>query len=144
MKRCTKCGEVKALSEYHKEARAPDGRRANCKPCQCAYLKGRHAEIRAMALVRMSRYGRSTKYGLANSVGLELRDQPCGICGAEPVPGKGGQAIDHCSETGAVRGSLCMGCNTALGSFQHSPELLARAIWYLKRGADYRTVDREK
>jgi hypothetical protein len=72
-----------------------------------------------------------------------LRDRPCDVCGAEYVDGKGGHAIDHCHETGAVRGTLCGPCNKALGGFRDSPELLARAIHYLTRGADYRAVDRE-
>ena len=33
---------------------------------------------------------------------------------------------------------LCKGCNTALGKFKDSPDLLNRAIDYLKRGGfDY-------
>jgi hypothetical protein len=90
-----------------------------------------------------ARYNRSTLYGLADSVGLELRDRPCDICGRAQGSSEKAHHIDHCHETGAVRGILCSQCNTALGKFQDSPELLARAIHYLTRGADYRAVDRE-
>lgn len=33
-KRCTKCGEVKLCSEFHKNARKPDGLRPECKGCR--------------------------------------------------------------------------------------------------------------
>lgn len=39
--------------------------------------------------------------------------------------------VDHCHETGQVRGLLCNLCNQALGLFKDSPELLARATAYL-------------
>lgn len=32
-KRCGKCGEVKPLDEFHRDARAKDGRRNDCKVC---------------------------------------------------------------------------------------------------------------
>jgi hypothetical protein len=51
-------------------------------------------------------------------------------------------AIDHCHTTGAVRGTLCHQCNTALGNFKDSPELLRRAALYVEKRTDYRDVDR--
>ena len=33
-KRCSKCGETKPLSEYHKEKSHKDGRRSDCKDCK--------------------------------------------------------------------------------------------------------------
>ena len=41
--------------------------------------------------------------------------------------------IDHCHKTGKVRGILCSECNTGLGKFKDSIELLQKAIEYLKR-----------
>ena len=40
--------------------------------------------------------------------------------------------IDHCHDTGAVRGLLCHGCNTGIGSLNDDIELLQRAIDYLR------------
>jgi hypothetical protein len=42
--------------------------------------------------------------------------------------------IDHDHETGKVRGLLCSKCNTSLGHFRDSIELLEKAITYLKGG----------
>ena len=40
-------------------------------------------------------------------------------------------AIDHCHDTGEVRGVLCRGCNLALW-LNDDPEMLRRAIVYLE------------
>lgn len=40
--------------------------------------------------------------------------------------------IDHCHESGLVRGLLCNACNCGLGMFKDKIATLKRAIWYLK------------
>jgi hypothetical protein len=40
-------------------------------------------------------------------------------------------AVDHCHETGQVRGLLCFECNIALGKLHHDQSNLRRAITYL-------------
>jgi hypothetical protein len=66
---------------------------------------------------------------------LEAQDYKCAICGVLDVvaPGNGALAVDHCHETGRVRGLLCSICNTSLGGFRDDPELLQRAVNYLNR-----------
>lgn len=39
--------------------------------------------------------------------------------------------VDHNHKTGAIRGILCMNCNTGLGHFRDSTKLLRSAILYL-------------
>lgn len=43
-----------------------------------------------------------------------------------------GTHVDHCHATGKVRGLLCRGCNTALGSARDSPETLKCLARYLE------------
>lgn len=55
----------------------------------------------------------------------------CPIC-KDVVDGKYAR-LDHCHSTGRIRGWLCDNCNTALGKFKDSDEVLQRAIDWLKK-----------
>jgi len=43
--------------------------------------------------------------------------------------------VDHCHDTGKVRGLLCRDCNTGLGHFKDNTKRLEEAIDYLKEAA---------
>jgi len=70
------------------------------------------------------------RYGLTvaerNAI-AEKQDHKCPICQHERK-----LHVDHDHKTGAVRGLLCLGCNTSLGKFEDDPTILLRAIAYLK------------
>jgi hypothetical protein len=55
----------------------------------------------------------------------------CAIC-RRPPSGQRGLHVDHDHRTGTVRGLLCHGCNTGLGSFRDDPELIVAALSYLQ------------
>ena len=57
---------------------------------------------------------------------LEAQRGLCAICEEQPA-----QHVDHCHDSGKVRGLLCFNCNGALGRFEDDPEILKRAIEYL-------------
>ena len=40
--------------------------------------------------------------------------------------------IDHCHDTGKIRGCICKICNWGLQNFQDDPELLRKAARYLE------------
>jgi Recombination endonuclease VII len=50
----------------------------------------------------------------------------CAICG-----GTGELTIDHCHQSGRLRGILCRPCNVAIGLFRDDPVLIKRATDYL-------------
>lgn len=54
----------------------------------------------------------------------------CGICRA-PLPAGMRGNVDHCHETGRVRGLLCNSCNVGIGHLKHDPARLRAAIDYL-------------
>ncbi|TGA93187.1 hypothetical protein E2651_35965 [Streptomyces sp. MZ04] len=43
--------------------------------------------------------------------------------------------VDHCHETGRVRGVLCFNCNSAIGKLGDDPDTLRRAVTYLEGNA---------
>lgn len=63
---------------------------------------------------------------------FEQQDGCCRICQTHQSSFKKALAVDHCHQTGKVRGLLCAGCNTALGGFRDKIQNLEKAITYLK------------
>ncbi len=60
----------------------------------------------------------------------------CAICAQEETAVIRGKrislAVDHCHDTGKVRGLLCRACNNAIGAMKHDPNLLKAAVAYLE------------
>lgn len=78
---------------------------------------------------------------------VEEQSGKCLICRLPPS-GKGKNAvlhIDHCHETGRVRGLLCSNCNWGIGLFKDDPEILRRAMEYVEGGdlGDFAPAGRE-
>jgi hypothetical protein len=63
---------------------------------------------------------------------LKTQNNQCVICGKTPEENGKRLCVDHDHETGAVRGLLCDKCNTGLGFFRDSIDLVSRAKKYLK------------
>lgn len=79
------------------------------------------------------------KYGLTVEqfdLMLEQQGGNCAICGTTFAFLKGDQnlrpRIDHCHETGTVRGLLCNKCNRALGLFADDEDILQNALKYIQ------------
>ncbi len=73
------------------------------------------------------------KYGITPGQFEELalaQGYACAICHNVP---KSTLHIDHCHETGRIRGLLCTNCNTALGLLKDNADFLASAITYLTK-----------
>lgn len=62
----------------------------------------------------------------------KAQDNVCAICG-KPDPKFSNLAVDHCHETGQVRGLLCRLCNTGIGALGDNVAGLLRALEYLKK-----------
>jgi len=121
LRRCSRCKQEKPFSSF---SRARDSVLSyRCKDCT------------ALALIKL-------RYGITSNEFHALRLQQsgkCAICecdlglGEQSVSRKQTVAVDHCHETGKVRGLLCNCCNAGLGSFRDKISSLQRAISYLEK-----------
>jgi hypothetical protein len=107
----------------------PPERNARAKFCS------RDCKLRSSQPARSRRYQLKTKYGITEAefdALLAEQGGGCAICGTTTPRGRGQRFhVDHCHETGKVRGILCSECNTGLGKFRDDPDLLRRALAYL-------------
>lgn len=79
-------------------------------------------------------YRIKSQYGITVDAYQYLLDKQGGKCAiCEQGNGLRRLCVDHCHETGAVRGLLCTGCNSAIGKLDDNPNLLRKAASYLER-----------
>lgn len=132
MKKCTKCGVEKPLSEFHKHKSGKNGIRAQCKNCRYPPRKKKTPEetkhyIKSTAFER--RWGFPIEH--FNTM-LEKQKHKCLICNKIFENSKKSH-LDHCHTTGIIRGILCTNCNIGLGHFRDNIDLLKSAVKYLKK-----------
>jgi len=67
---------------------------------------------------------------------LAAQNGVCWICKKPETVTKNGRvvslSVDHCHDTHKIRGLLCKACNSGIGHFYHTPELLLSAVQYLE------------
>lgn len=115
---CNKCNKELPLSFFSRHS-GGNYKRPECKKCN-----------NELAKVRSS---------LKQKYGDPPKGYSCPIClrSEEEVAGKGNNkngswVLDHCHERDIFRGWLCHGCNRSLGGFNDDPEVITRALAYLR------------
>ncbi|MEU6995955.1 endonuclease VII domain-containing protein [Streptomyces sp. NPDC046465] len=114
-KYCRRCGEIKPHSEWDRNKTASDGLSTRCKACRA--IEGRAGHLKR-------------QYGMTEAEREELvasQKGLCVICLSAPAA-----HVDHCHETGKVRGVLCFNCNSAIGKLGDDPDTVRRAAAYLE------------
>lgn len=139
MKKCTKCGEQKPLSQFSKHKSGKNGIRAQCKLCislarfeTCVRKPKRTAE-ETKNLYKSRAFKK--KYGISKEDFYDLRlkqNNKCAIC-KNTLENDKKSHMDHCHDTGKLRGVLCTTCNVGLGMFKDSLSLLKSAVTYIKK-----------
>jgi len=130
MKKCGRCKQHLDLSFFSKDTKTKSGYANKCKPCAAfVYSKWRKANLTEQRKKeRTSHYIRN--YGLTKEQAEQLvadRNGVCSICSLFlPL------VVDHCHQTGKVRGLICSACNSMLGYAKDNGKTLENAILYLK------------
>lgn len=164
---CNKCHQSKPDGDFHRDRSRLHrrGRHHTCRKCAAKikaekrkdpeYLARERARSKAWREKNPERSRRGIrcatlrkKYGISQDefeTMLGKQGGGCAICGSTShdisVPGKRLENlfVDHCHETGEVRGLLCHSCNVSLGKMGDSPERLRNAADYLENGNPYLT-----
>ena len=140
---CKSCGEDKPLSCYNKFSRSKDGLAYKCRDCRKAeYSEWRSSKSSDEIKEINKRSNLKKTFGITLEEYNEMLDRQKGTCAiclqAETTVRQGevqALSVDHCHQTGKIRGLLCNSCNRALGKFKDSAENLIRAANYLKEAA---------
>jgi hypothetical protein len=154
-KRCCRCREDKDESAFYRNKSRKSGLSDECiqctkEMCKINYDKDpeRHRRYKREVYKRdkAAISARNRAYSAAHrhekraydiqryyGISKDVYDQymsvgKCLICGSEEK-----LCLDHDHITGAIRGCLCSFCNTGLGYFKDSTELLQKAIFYLSK-----------
>lgn len=118
-KYCPDCAQTLPASDFPRDKKRVGGLRATCREC-CAISNA------------------ASKYTIPVELSRELRGREnCDLCGAE-YKSKSDINIDHCHQSGAVRGAICTCCNLMLGGARDCPEILMQAVRYLRGAGTWR------
>lgn len=128
---CVKCHRLLPIDNF--TFRTKGGlRRRECKDCAKEYRQSNNSQYQERRTKLHSIWLRKKKYNLSDEE-FEARraaqNNRCKLCREEFIKTP---HVDHCHETGIVRGLLCGKCNTGLGLFNHDIKLLQLAITYLQ------------
>lgn len=150
MRKCTTCKRTKALTEFYAAKYGKNGLKAACKKCYNAANSTWQQENREAANGYAKKYRERNKeavrlarkrsmvrklYGLTlEEYEKKVKDAKCAICKKKIKLNR--HCMDHDHATGKVREVLCNPCNTGIGCFRDSPELLKAAIAYLRKHSD--------
>ncbi len=161
-KLCRGCDRVLPASEFHRSSREKCGLTNRCKECVSKKFRRQYEKDPERFITRVRSYYEKArqereqfyaggaksrlaerelaKYGLTVEAFREMEKRQCGKCAVchrtpEEVDGHRSRRlyVDHCHDTGAIRGLLCSRCNTAIGYFEHCPERLMSAAHYLQQ-----------
>lgn len=103
-------------------------RTGKCEKCRRKEYAREHRKKLSNDLKK--KYRLKSRYGLTPEEFKALYEAQRGLC-CLCLTQLEDPHVDHCHETGVVRGILCKQCNLGLGYFKDDPQRMFRAIEYL-------------
>ena len=140
VKTCKHCESVKDESCFYKFFDKWSSKHylsARCKPCHQEYRRVSKSNSRNRKAEKLQ-----LRYGLTYEQWEDMRsaeDYRCMICGISEEEIDKRLDVDHCHDSGKVRGILCNPCNNILGHAKDNLAVLESAVRYLKNyGGGYK------
>lgn len=142
--RCPSCDQWKVLDEFHKWNKGLYGASRYCKLCSNEKARRNHVENRAKGTDGWDKHREGYRdryykkyYGISLQEFEEKflqQDCKCAICEVLlDIDEDSRKAhLDHCHESGKIRGILCVNCNQGIGSMKENIFILNKAIMYLE------------
>lgn len=148
---CNSCKLMVKHEDFTKLKSKTHGLSQYCRNCQSIKWKDRAQKVRAWREKHikekkkdpnfvLSTQERMKKNALWNMYRLTfeeynklLKEQnyKCKICNTS-IENTSEAQVDHCHDTGKIRGLLCRKCNVGLGCFQDNLDLFRKAMEYLE------------
>jgi len=128
MKVCRKCNKEQPLENYYKsKAGTRDGRRHECKVCWNSSSLEYYLANKERINEAGKEYHYTKTYGITRDEFKQMvaDGSGCEVCGFEHV------VLDHCHDSGVIRGLLCNKCNQALGSLKDDPKRIVKLSEYM-------------
>ena len=134
IKKCSTCQQLKQLTEFNKNKAQKGGYCNECK--KCCSMRKKQPKYKEYRKKYIRNHHFKTSYGITaedRDLLLVKQNHKCAICGVDEANLKHKLRIDHDHTTGDVRELLCNSCNTGLGNYRDSIDLLSKAIQYLAK-----------
>ncbi len=129
MRKCTNCLCVLSIDSFYQWKKS-DGKEYISGWCKVCTRKIQKKDRDIKQYTRKRRY---RKLGLTIEIYdamLIEQDNVCKLCKRPPRTMK--LAVDHCHDTGKVRGLLCTNCNTAIGVIEKNQGRMREILEYVK------------
>lgn len=133
---CLKCSAEKSLDNFYKFFDKWSGKHylsARCRSCHQQYKRESPATPRNRKAEKLQ-----LRYGLTYEQWEQMRENEnysCMICGITEEEIDKKLDVDHCHNSGKVRGILCNPCNNMIGHAKDNLAVLQAAVTYLEENA---------
>ncbi len=143
-KQCKMCGKTRLLKFFPKSKKSATGYFSYC--INCRRDVNRNSDVKRSKGCKRKDFSRRAYLKRTYAITQEEYDEmwkkqgcKCAICGSSDTTKKL-PAIDHCHNTGKIRGILCENCNRGLGMFHDDIGKMQSAIDYLKYHLKFRIL----
>jgi hypothetical protein len=115
---CRECHTDKEPKEFYWKDRKARRKDTTCKRCRIIQQRERTLGVTEEQYRKFA----------------SQQNHRCGICRSRLRSKRYERfAVDHCHDTGKLRGLLCNNCNTAIGLLKHDPARILRAVEWVER-----------